>query len=88
VKIDQSNARAGKCALCGYRVDARAGMRVTAGGRYSTFHAACARGQYGPATPAGPLGIACDECGAGPGEPCRPYCIGEAAHNDAMGAGR
>jgi hypothetical protein len=29
-----------------------------------------------------PITIACDDCGADPGDPCRPYCTAEAAHND------
>ena len=24
----------------------------------------------------------CEDCGAEPGEPCRPYCTGKAAHDD------
>ena len=31
------------------------------------------------------MDIVCDDCGAAAGEPCRPYCTGAAAHNDAGG---
>jgi hypothetical protein len=29
--------------------------------------------------------IACDACNTDAGQPCQPYCIGAAAHNDARG---
>jgi hypothetical protein len=27
---------------------------------------------------------ACDQCNADPGEPCRPYCIAQAAHDNEI----
>jgi len=29
------------------------------------------------------IDLPCDDCGAEPGEPCRPYCTGEAAYKEA-----
>lgn len=31
-----------------------------------------------------PLDVHCDACGAEAGEPCRPDCIGQAAHQDEL----